>query len=741
MAFDLEKMTVSYRSLLKLVPTQRTQLAQSGTINDLISALTPGQLVNLFPRYYRDQLPDVGQVNNYSQRLDVALSGGSRLTSSTSGGVTTYGNAPAGGNRKALTSEEKAIQELFQKAKVGQYADLPTGKIGLYRPAYTLGEADLSDEVIRTIAGEARLSSREGVDAVINVMLNRVGSDQYGNNLLAVASQGHGTKVVQFEGFNKGKVTEEQAEYIRQRIKVLASGAEPDNTFGANEFRGDYYVFGEGRGKDFYRDAEKQGFVNIGGNVFAARGNYSGPYQGYDQLEVQKRIKQLEIESASQNIQTIEESMGKFEANMIDQLDERLQNYYKNADPIQKKYIEEALGKLGVDQFNDAMKRQPINTPTLKAVAGENVLLQQRVNVDDDVMLGRKPFIEGNDFAVPIYTNAKGGKKFDENLEGLTPEAIERLKQQAIAAKAAGLTKLEISGAQTHEGHKSHGAGTETDVIGYNEDGNMWTPDQRATTALGAVRMGGANRVGFYGSGRVLHTGKANEIEGGPRIESAWGPGGKTSGVSVEEFNPGLERDVAAYLKGIGPMPDSPALDAHLEAMRRKQEEQIKSEAEAKAQASPVSATAAAMESNTLPAPPLPTQPVTTDPSKLPKPPVLANGGNIEVPTGEDIVGVNTKTGETEFFANSRENIRVEPGTLENPQQMPVVTQEDIKSLETPTQTVNPKQQPVYRENPDPNLYDTASGSYYVPPSQMRATNRAKLHGDDSSAMINGHFA
>lgn len=79
MAFNLKEMSIDYRSLLRMVPTDRTAAAQSGLINDIIGALTPGQIVNLFPRYYRQQLPDVGSVNRYRSGLDVALSGGTNL--------------------------------------------------------------------------------------------------------------------------------------------------------------------------------------------------------------------------------------------------------------------------------------------------------------------------------------------------------------------------------------------------------------------------------------------------------------------------------------------------------------------------------------------------------------------------------------------------------------------------------------------------------------------------------------
>jgi murein DD-endopeptidase MepM/ murein hydrolase activator NlpD len=79
MAFNLKEMSVDYKKLLKLVPSERAAAAESGLINNMISALTPGQLVSLFPRYYREKLPDVGNVNQYSSRLDVALSGGNDI--------------------------------------------------------------------------------------------------------------------------------------------------------------------------------------------------------------------------------------------------------------------------------------------------------------------------------------------------------------------------------------------------------------------------------------------------------------------------------------------------------------------------------------------------------------------------------------------------------------------------------------------------------------------------------------
>ena len=732
MAFNLENMTVSYRSLLKLVPTQRTQLAQSGSINDIISALTPGQLVNMFPRYYRDQLPDIGKTNQYSAKLDVALSGGSKLTPSRSGAITTYGGGGAGGgSRKALTPEEKAVQEIFQKAFPNQVGSEATS-----------GIIDKSGRVISTASTSMSPQERALLDTIAH------GESPNYNTIVDGAT---------FSDFSDhprqfGTVhTDSTAAGRYQFTKTTWDGTVleynkryPDNPINdfspENQDRAALYLaqkdYRSRTGRDLQVDLNSPP-ANFGELLKIGLGG-SGKYTTWQAFQkmTDDKIQDLfesnydrnigyvkEIEAAAGQIQNIESAIAEFDPSMLSQLNQRLQNWYGTASDVQKKKFEKAIEKLGVEKFNEIMESQPINSPTLDAAATDGSLLNQRVNIDDDVMTGKTPFIEGNDFAVPIYTNAKNGQRFDENLSNLTPQAIERLKQQAIAAKAAGVSRLELSGAQTDgHGHVSHGAGTETDIIGYNEDGSVWNRDQRATAALGAVRAG-ADRAGLYINSGTLHTGKTNEAEGGPTKKGAWGPGG-TSNVPIENFAPGLERDVAAYLKGIGPMPESQALNEHLEAMKKRQEELIKSEAAAKAQGSPVSATAAAIEPNTVPAP------------------SYADGGNFKVPPKEDIVAKSLTTGEDVFYANSGENIRITPpGTIENNQQMPITNQEDVKNLETPTQATNTQKQPVYRDNPDPDLHSQVTGNYYVPPSQLRATNRARLQGDDSSSMINNHFS
>ncbi|MBA4033198.1 MAG: hypothetical protein C0480_01140 [Bradyrhizobium sp.] len=132
----------------------------------------------------------------------------------------------------------------------------PPGAAGQYRPEYKLGDADLSDDVVNTIAGEAR-GSQQSTDAVINNMMNRIGTKAYGpsGNLRQVARAPG-----QYVGYQRA--SPERAAMIRERIKAIASGKVPDETGGSNEFRTTGY------GGPWSRRVGAGG-KSIGGNTFA----------------------------------------------------------------------------------------------------------------------------------------------------------------------------------------------------------------------------------------------------------------------------------------------------------------------------------------------------------------------------------------------------------------------------------------------------------------------------------------
>ena len=156
--------------------------------------------------------------------------------------------APAGGGGKGAAGGRQA-------GPGTQVA--PAGAKGKYRPVYNLTEADLSDEVVNTIAGEAT-GSQESTDAVIHTMFNRLGTKGYGpsGNLKEVAGAPG-----QFAAYNKGRPSAERAAQIRARIKEIASGNVKDTTGGANEFRAASY-------SGPWAQKHPEGQV-IGGNRFA----------------------------------------------------------------------------------------------------------------------------------------------------------------------------------------------------------------------------------------------------------------------------------------------------------------------------------------------------------------------------------------------------------------------------------------------------------------------------------------
>ncbi|MGE8126837.1 hypothetical protein ACQKQD_07655 [Methylobacterium sp. NPDC080182] len=143
---------------------------------------------------------------------------------------------------------------------------------GRYRPEYKLSDADLSQRTADIIAGEAIRRNPESIDAVINNMLNRVGSKGWGpsRNLQEVA-----TAPGQYEAAWKGSgASPSETEFIRSRIRAIASGGIPDNTNGSNAFRASGY-----RGPWFQRNANAP---VVGGNRFGYEpGVPNGPYAPY----------------------------------------------------------------------------------------------------------------------------------------------------------------------------------------------------------------------------------------------------------------------------------------------------------------------------------------------------------------------------------------------------------------------------------------------------------------------------
>lgn len=708
MAFDLEQMTIDYKKLLRLVPTQRNQLAQSGAINDIIGVLTPGQLVSLFPRYYRDQLPDVGQVNKYSAGLDVALSGAPTSQAKKSGGISTYGNAPSPGLKKTLTPEEKAIQEIFKEAKLNQFGS-----------GATSGITDNKGRVISTASTNISPQERALLDTVAmwespnyNTIVGGQSFEDFSDHPRVLV--GSSTAAGRYQ-FTKDTWDETVAAYNRENPNNPITDFSPENQDKAALYLArQRYKANTGRDLDADLASPPKDF---GALIKAGLGFAGGKSYLTWEAFVKKNADQIqnafdsnyernigyveEIEKAADTVKGLETVIQKFEPSMIGQLDERLQKWYENASEVQKKKFETALERLGTDQFNKVMEKQAINSATLQAAA-----LSPQNETRFSVLGGNIDEVD---------------PRLQSVIKAASNDLPEGYTVRAISGKDARATRT-----------VNHPNGLAMDVQIYDKDGNLIPHNSNSPGWKHYEQLFRSVHI----RGKDMYPDE-EFIWGGAWISDAAGRGDPMHYQIVDRSVSGSSKSSGRYSFETGLDPSHPFVreggqltpeerSAYDEAVRNnilKEKEKatrIREEAEAITQGSPVSAARIKQEelqANSVPS--------------------YASGGDI--PPGENIAGVNLDTGKLEFMANDRESIRIRPGELEGSKQYPMPTQEQVQQLETAIQKPD---RLTYNTPSDPNMYiDMAEGSSLTPPSQIRATNRARLYGDDSNRMINGHFA
>lgn len=761
MAFNLENMSVDYKKLLNVVPTQRTQLAQSGAINDVLSSLTPGQLANLFPRYYRDQLPDLGQINKYTASLDVALSGGGPTKYSTSPKAGSYTPTFAETNyTKTLTPEEKAIQELMEKAGIGK----ETGS------GATSAVADNNGRIISTASTNISPQERALLDTIAIGNASKEGfweSPDY-NTIVGGGKfdsftdhpRIFGTSASTAAGryqFTKTTWDEVLTRYNKKNPDNPITDFGPTNQDRAALFLArERYATNTGRDLDMdlsspppnmgelIRVGLGRGPKNLTWEAFVKKTDEE--VQAAFESNYERNIGYVqEIEAAANQVQDLESIVQRFDPSMISQLEPRLQEYYKNATEIQKKNFEKALEKLGTDTFNETMKRQPLNTATLQAASLEGGPAMLPVGGS---MAGKNIT---SDEDVPFSGGSYGSRSFGG------PRGTNQLHTGVDIPGTLGDPVLAVDNGKIIDMRKSSsGYGYTLDIqypdgtihrmahLGTNEGGEEGAFAEGlkiGDTVAAGQRIG---TLGYSGNAGAEFPHVHYEVIDPNYYNNYHGrPPGRISGRTDQSMNE-LES---------GRMDPREWYAKRQKEYIKQQEEKAKADAEAKAQASPTQAvtsepTATPEQVQSTPVPPTPQSDAATNASPVAAAqantvPALASGGTI--PPGENIAGINTDTGKLEFVANDRERIRVEPGELESTQQIPTPQSaaENVSEMES---SKPPQQQratqTVPESLPDPQMFENMVVGYSaVPPSQIRAANRAKLYGETSSNLVNGHFA
>src|SRR5215467_4702470 len=207
------------------------------------------------------------------------------------------------------------------------------------------------------------------------------------------------------------------------------------------------------------------------------------------------------------------------------------------------------------DQVGTYSKNAPLSVPDLHR--DNNAVLNRAKGIvwesapGSGVTGAGTDMILGGSFAgrnIQVIAHIRDGT----SLKGMQPRAYQILSGMVDAAERAGVKQLIIT-AGAGGGHLSHAGGSEWDVYGIQQNGQIWTPAQRVATAQGG-RGASADRFGFYeGAGASAQRNGLHIGYSGPgRPSAVWGASGLTGGQASRAFNQAENRD---FLSGFQPTP------------------------------------------------------------------------------------------------------------------------------------------------------------------------------------------
>lgn len=182
-----------WNGVRSIPPSSRVSMARDPRGNYWLSLLTPAQLAELFPSYYKKELPDIGRTMLGGVSVPAASLGGTGGSSysfepnrvPSSGGGKTYGDSTAERAEPEKRQDWKqAIAEEAKKAEAGT-SGTASNYLAERRQKY-FNELDqnpkLRDEVIRIARAENGVSA-ESMSHVIESMVNR--ADMHGYDSLS----------------------------------------------------------------------------------------------------------------------------------------------------------------------------------------------------------------------------------------------------------------------------------------------------------------------------------------------------------------------------------------------------------------------------------------------------------------------------------------------------------------------------------------------------------------------------
>lgn len=685
MAFNLENMTIDYKKMLRMIPSDRTTLAQSGAVSDLISSLTPGQLTNLFPRYYRDRLPDVGRAVASGSNLGGALSGGTSFTGGgRTGGGTTYTPPPP-----SKSAQELAVERILKENNI-----IP--KASVSAPS----ETGFFGAIMNAEGTDAKTAAKFGFASSYDVVL---GFGKYGLPDKPLSEM----TISEVYDYQRNTL-------LKNHGTSSAAGAFQIVSRNILNPNGELTAFMERAGLTLNDKFDEAAQRKLAYEIYKEQG--LGAWEGFkvhpDQLRIaQAEAENVRIESAANEIKQLESlktELIPLTEEIRKQLDSKTLEIYDNAGPEQKWNIEQAIKAAGVQGFNEELKRQPINETSVNATSEK-------------------------------YSIMRG------NIEEVNPK-LQNVIMSASNDLPEGYTVKTISGRDPRAtGTKNHPSGLAMDVQIYDNEGKL-VPHNSNSPGWKYYEM-------LYRSAHLRGQEMYPEekfIWGGAWISDAAGRGDPMHYQIVDPSAQGTSQSSGRYSIEGGLDPSHPFVKegGQLSAKERESyDASVLAKIQAEKNASdPVTAAQSNMQQppTELPAVSAPEIPAVAAPG-------LSAGGTVPMTPGENVAGINTTTGKLEFMSNDRElytkddngNLRVDPSTIRQEQPAAQSSSTETQRLQPPNQPMQRKpEQPMPVSTPDSNFLETmSSGSMASSPSQLRALNRAKLYGENSGNLVNGHFS
>lgn len=847
MAFNLENMTIDYKQMLRMVPSDRATLAQSGTVSDLVSSLTPGQLVNLFPRYYRDQLPDIGQAVS---SLGGALSEPSKYVGGGGGGG--GGGGDGGGTVPYVPPELSIEKQTAILAKAGIDVTVITGSIGpeglSIDDERVKALRNLSDNELAT-SGLQKVQTEDG-----KTLIKKVAPEAL--QLSDEAALDKYKKTFPPTTFSpKERAT---LDFIAKR----EGASDPDVVFGGNRYK-------ERLGLDKKPLTERTISEVI--NEVMPKLRELSKADGYGRLDNGRVVGTSAVGTGQMIEGTLVANLRalgipedqwdelKFDKHLQERL--TLQNFKSsgigdpNADPstwdhqrlgAQYESLNRGRGHSGMTQaeaaaIENASSERPKNPQEdISPQEAKQKLAELETQQEQDSLTqtlykkqtqGQPTAFEGK--MRPVGTDYDSLSNFWSQRSPRTDmKDVMRVDPDLLKAAAEGIQMYEAanpqyrvevfgpsgaardSGSMANHGIKSDGTSKALDYVIIDREtgkqlvnlgthgGGQGYSDQAGGTGLGfdeMTKLHGMVRVAQehfaphekdyrHGTGwtggdvpfDAMHGDIRGDALGAYDWEKGYTPAFRQQFGMKENFVLGDEgriKDLGQQLFG---QVDEEGNYTNRAGFTQLEDgnitvvpKQIEPETQTVAQstvptptpvnADPVTSALSRVEGQPSEAAPVPVSPIdpvqipsdtqrtTTPVANRPEVKSFASGGTVPMTPGENVAGINTDTGKLEFMSNDRElytkddngNLRIDPSTIRQEDQKAEIAPAESQRAEPISQPMQSRpEQPMPVSTPDPNFLETMSfGSMASSPSQLRALNRAKLYGENSGNLVNGHFS